>query len=65
MQDVQLRQFTCYCVDIDPGRVRQLMRLGRWRELELLGIGHICTGCRADYKLLKSTFKRDELPATK
>jgi hypothetical protein len=54
---VDLNRFTCYCVDLDFDEVRSLMIENRWRELETLGVGHVCTGCRADYRLLKARLK--------
>lgn len=38
---------------------------GRWRDIEILGVAHVCTGCRADYRLLKAGLRREPaLPVT-
>lgn len=54
-----LKKFSCYCVDLSDQELHLLMRQGEWRRLETLGVGHVCTGCRADYRLLKTLIKRD------
>jgi bacterioferritin-associated ferredoxin len=51
--------FICYCVDRSDADVWRLLREQRWQELETLGVGHICTGCRADYRAIKALLKAD------
>lgn len=58
MTEPDLKQFSCYCVDLSDDDLHRLMRRGEWRRLEVMGVGHVCTGCRADYRLFKSILKQ-------
>jgi bacterioferritin-associated ferredoxin len=49
--------FSCYCVDLADADVHRLIREQRWQELERLGVGQVCTGCRADYRAIKALLR--------